>query len=101
MSNHRQHPRFDVTLEALLEVDGSGERHTVSLNNLSLGGAHISFSRLDIGTSTTLHLNWSEGQLALPATVRWADESGFGIQFGSLRAKDMWTLQRIIRHYEK
>jgi hypothetical protein len=75
---------------------GKGEIDGVA-NNVSLGGMLVETSEhLAYGAVVKLRfrLPTMDSDTEVDATVRWNRERSFGMQFGSLRAKDVWGLNR-------
>jgi hypothetical protein len=73
------------------EIDGLA-------NNVSLGGMLVETSEhLPYGAVVKLRfrLPTMDSDTEVDATVRWNKERSFGMQFGSLRAKDVWGLNRL------
>ncbi len=75
--------------------------------NLSLGGALVSFEK-KIPMGARVHIVFSIPTLPaaaeaidIGATVRWADQSGIGIQFDGLRARDVWGLNKYFEQLEQ
>ena len=93
----RTSARYAVSIEATLYVQDLVV--ACGIANLSLGGALIL-------TSTELHLDSSLRLLfVLPvvretvdalATVRWTAPKAVGVQFGGLRAREVWALGKFL-----
>ena len=93
--NKRRSTRYLVDLSGIVTV--SEEQIPVRLFNLSLGGALIEgLDRLVLGTQ--VHISFSiptlEAPIKVESTVRWCADVGIGIQFGSLRAGEVWSLNK-------
>jgi len=93
--NRRSSTRYAVDLNGTVTVDDS--TITVRLMNLSLGGAFVDgLDRLPMGTHVlfSFHIPTHEVPIEVAATVRWCTELGVGLQFGSLRAREVWSLNK-------
>ena len=94
--NRRTSTRYDVWIESKMTVNGQAS--TVTMTNLSLGGALIT-GKLTMGQR--LQINFRVPTLETPidigATVRWADAKGIGIQFDGLRAQEVWALNEYFK----
>ena len=98
VANRRSALRRAVRIDVTLLMDGAEvQTHT---RDLSVGGMFIVTSlRPHIGRVLTVKL----GVPALGAddtvdvTVRWISGDGIGVQFGSLRAVQVWGIQRAVR----
>lgn len=68
--------------------------------NVSLGGMLlVTDASLPYGTAVTLefYLPALKETAQLAATVRWGREGSMGVQFGSLRARDVWALNQLFK----
>ena len=78
-----------------------GEREVQGITrNVSLGGMFIETSEdLTFGTQVRLRMRLPalKEQTEVPATVRWITPEGIGIQFGSLRALEVWALNQLFK----
>jgi hypothetical protein len=105
-TNRRSATRHDVTIAARLVLQGAGaatsggaaaEPVEVELQNLSLGGAYLDFDRrLPLGTRVELQFQipTQEEKIVVLSTVRWSTDSGIGLQFDGLRARDVYALTK-------
>jgi uncharacterized protein (TIGR02266 family) len=94
-------PRYDRRLE--IEVMFEGKKQTSQSVNISLGGLYLeSASPLPIGTTVQLRfqLPTQPEPVEVAGDVRWivkkekSDQTGIGIRFQGLRARDVWALNR-------
>jgi hypothetical protein len=93
--NRRSSARHDVDLPASLVVNET--THETRIKNLSLGGAFIALEeRLPMATrvQVTFSIPNQEQAIEVGGQVRWSTESGAGIQFDGLRARDVWSLNK-------
>lgn len=95
VNRRRVHERYACSLDALIHSDD--QTFEVSLSNISLGGAYFeSDLSLPLGAEVRVELDipGAEMRLEAEATVRWHKPGGFGVQFKSLRAREVWALNR-------
>jgi hypothetical protein len=93
--NRRSSQRHTVELQARLAVDG--QFHDVTIQNLSLGGAQITYDqRMAMGQRVQLvfQLPSRDDAVEVGATVRWNGSDSIGLQFEGLRARDVWALTK-------
>ncbi len=99
MSNGRRvHERYDRRLKVDV-IHGDGEIETVT-RNVSLGGMYlITEAALPYGTPVKLrfYLPALREDVTIEATVRWQKDDGLGMQFGSLRAREVWGLNQLFK----
>lgn len=97
-SGRRVHERYALALPVTLKHPG-GETTGVT-QNVSLGGALIQLSGdIEFGAEVRLRLRLAplKEDAEIPAVVRWIKDGAVGVQFGSLRAKEVWALNQIFR----
>lgn len=103
----RVHDRFETVLPVTVTIvspsPAAGEVAGSTLN-ISLGGMLLEVTDLvpfgaDVRVRVTLPA--LKEQSELPATVRWAKPGSIGVQFGSLRAKEVWALNQLFRNMPK
>jgi hypothetical protein len=97
--NKRQQRRYDCRID--LEVVVGADTHAAVIHNISLGGVYIvAVERPAFGSRVTLRFKvpTQKDTIEVGGTVRWADVSGFGVQFDGLRARDVWALNK---YFEK
>ncbi|MDD9937123.1 MAG: PilZ domain-containing protein [Myxococcales bacterium] len=94
----RIYPRFVAELPVEI-ITQAGIQHGTSVD-LSIGGIRLRTSPpLEFGATVTLRfrLPWLEEDTVVESTVRWVEPDRAGLQFGSLRARDVWALNRLFR----
>jgi hypothetical protein len=72
--------------------------------NLSLGGMLIETDRrFPLGTALLLRFRLPalENDTEVQTTVRWSKGSNHGVQFGSMRARDVWGLNKLFKTAEE
>lgn len=99
MSEKRRHPRVFATFDiACRQADG--EPFAAQSRDVSLGGMFVeSTYSPPFGTKLTLdcRLPGAREQFSLPAIVRWTSDTGFGVQFGLLGARETHALTELMR----
>lgn len=93
--NRRSSTRYPVDLVGVVRL--GEEPHDVRITNLSLGGAFVTgLDRQQMGTQVwiSFEIPTYEGPIEATATTRWCTEFGVGVQFGSLRAREVWSLNK-------
>jgi type IV pilus assembly protein PilZ len=68
--------------------------------DISIGGMFVESGEiLPFGTELTIavRLPGTKADLRLPAIVRWAKPSGFGVQFGSLGARETHAISQLLK----
>lgn len=91
--NKRTQQRYDRRLE--IEISLGDRRVVAHTKNISLGGVLVeSDDRPAFGTRVQLRFRvpTQKEVIEVGGAVRWADASGFGVQFDGLRARDVWAL---------
>ena len=97
-TNKRLHERFPVALDVSFEFEG--RRAQGRSRDISLGGMFIETpSPLPYGTSVVIEVKLPamNSPAKLQATVRWSGREGMGVQFGTLRAKETWAINQLVR----
>ncbi|MCB9593719.1 MAG: PilZ domain-containing protein [Sandaracinaceae bacterium] len=83
----------------MVVVHEGGELQTVS-KNISLGGMYlITDQQLPYGTKVELrmYLPALKEDVLLAAVVRWQKDDGMGVQYGSLRAREVWGFNQLFK----
>ena len=99
-SGKRVHERFDVRLPVTLVLP-EGEVAAVT-RNASLGGVFVETTASVVFGSTIklrLRLPALHEDSELDVTVRWKQPDGIGVQFGSLRALEVWGLTQLAKSH--
>lgn len=98
MTGKRVHERFEHSLPVVL-IHG-GKEIPATTRNVSLGGMFVvTATHLVFGDAVQLRVrlpSLKEDSL-FDATVRWKESDGFGVQFGSVRAIDVWGLNQLFK----
>ena len=94
-ANRRAANRQPVTIPGFLALAYNTEACVI--RNLSLGGALVArtaTSRIALGTEGRLSFSLSTlGEpIVADLTIRWWEDRAVGVQFGALRAKEVWAL---------
>ena len=108
MTGRRVHERYDCDLQVLIapkagsdatDGESSAPLQTQTLN-VSLGGMYLlSDAQLPYGTrvSATFRLPALKEDTTCEGIVRWNKPDGFGVQFGSLRAIEVWGFHQLFK----
>jgi hypothetical protein len=95
--NRRNSTRHVVDLAATVTVVATGVAEDCRLVNLAVGGAYVQGRRLPMGTRVRLSFAVPGYEpIDAPATVRWGDIGGSGLQFDGLRARETWALGKYL-----
>ncbi|MDH5491672.1 MAG: PilZ domain-containing protein [Myxococcales bacterium] len=98
MSARRAHERYDCELP--ISVKHGDRAIDLVAKNVSLGGLFCaSDEMLPYGAEVevTLRLPAMKTDMTTRMTVRWSRDGGIGLQFGSLRALEVWGLNQLFR----
>lgn len=98
MSGRRVHERYPYQVDVVV-VLGSEELRAVT-DNLSMGGMHlVGEPHPPFGAEVELRfrLPKMKADTVCAGTVRWSRPDGYGVQFGSLRAIDVWGLNALLK----
>lgn len=94
----RQHERQAAVLAVSFEL--AGERIEVRTRDISLGGMFLMTDRV-VPYGTAVKFTIALPHLAEPATVdgviRWIDPDGLGVQFGTLRVRETWAINQLLK----
>lgn len=96
--SRRVHERFECELDVVVSLHGREIRGKTK--NVSLGGLLITIGEsIPIGTEVKLRIRFPalKEDADLPVTVRWASKEQLGVQFGSLRALEVWAINQLMR----
>lgn len=95
----RKNERKPIALDVEIR-DKDGAVHPGRTANLSIGGAFVitpSPARYGAAVTLLIALPGYPSGAAIEATVRWADNSGMGLQFGPMGAKLTNALVELLR----
>lgn len=101
MSTRRVHERYDRRLKVVIRHEG--QEYEAVTRNISLGGMYIvTDAPLPFGGETEVRFRIPNSQedTVCNAYVRWTQPEGVGIQFSSLRAREVWALNKLFRERE-
>lgn len=111
--------RFETVLPVTVQLANSGAptgavADAVSIDNsvvvtgntinISLGGMLLAVNEpVPFGANVKVRVTLPalKEQSELPATVRWSKAGSIGVQFGSLRAKEVWALNQLFSRSPK
>lgn len=97
-AGRRVHERHERKIPVVI-VHGEREVQGTT-RNISLGGMFIETSQtMTIGTPARLRMRLPalKELTEVPVTVRWVTPEGIGVQFGSLRALEVWALNQLFK----
>lgn len=92
----RAHHRVQCRLDVSMTHDG--REYTGTAVNLGVGGMYVEGAELPPFNATLqvrLRLPGMDADTAIEGTVRWVRPEGVGVQFGSLRARDVWAINKL------
>jgi hypothetical protein len=96
VTNKRAHERFSIQLEVTLSYEGA--EHVAFSRDIGLGGMFVlSEAKVPFGAEVEVRVSLPtlKGMQSIPATVRWHGPGGMGVQWRSLRAQQVWALNRL------
>ncbi len=99
MEDKRVHPRVNLDTEVSCERRDAPP-FTGMAKDISIGGMFIDSTEiLPFGTEVTIvgRLPGTKAELRLPGVVRWAKPTGFGVQFGSLGARETHAISQLLK----
>ncbi|MBX7193228.1 MAG: PilZ domain-containing protein [Sandaracinaceae bacterium] len=97
-ASRRLHERVDVELPVVIFHDGA--EIPASTVNLSLGGMLIKTERrVAFGANVIVRIELPalKEPAEIAAVVRWDRDGHIGVQFSSLRAKETWALNQLMK----
>jgi hypothetical protein len=99
VQDKRVHPRVTVDSPVSCEPR-DGAPIAGMAKDISIGGMFIEATEsLPFGTEITIALRppGAKVELRLPGIVRWVKPSGFGVQFGSLGARETHAISQLLK----
>ena len=99
MEDKRVHPRVSVDSQIMCEQRDAAPFAGLA-KDISIGGMFIESSEiLPFATEITIvgRFPGVKAELRLPAIVRWAKPTGFGVQFGSLGARETHAISELLQ----
>jgi len=94
--NNRAHERYPCNFP--VTIRGESRQVEGTAINISLGGMLVQCSTVLVFGSTVklrFRLPAMTSDTEVDAAVRWNKDNAYGLQFGSLRARDVWGLNRL------
>jgi hypothetical protein len=98
LSDKRSHARYPVRIPVVV-IYRDVEQTAVS-GDIGLGGMFVhTEAPLPFGERITVRIKLPalKAESQIVATVRWKSREGVGVQFLSLRAREVWALNRLLR----
>jgi c-di-GMP-binding flagellar brake protein YcgR len=103
-TGRRVHERYQLEIPVTVVVPTTptqpGTEIQGKTQNVSLGGMLITVpSSVTFGTEVKLRLRLTplKEDATVTAFVRWLAPGAIGVQFGSLRAKEVWALNQLFK----
>jgi hypothetical protein len=99
VEDKRVHPRVNLDTEVSCQQRDSTP-FTGMAKDISIGGMFIESTEiLPFGTEVTIvcRVPGTKAELRLPGIVRWAKPTGFGVQFGSLGARETHAISQLLK----
>jgi type IV pilus assembly protein PilZ len=99
VQDKRVHPRVVVDTLVSCEVRDAAAFEGMA-KDISIGGMFVESPRvLAFGTEITIvgRFPGAKADLRLPGIVRWSKPTGFGIQFGSLGARETHAISELLK----
>lgn len=95
----RTHPRYECRLPVKITTADHSELDAIAVN-VGLGGMQLeSANALTFNSELKVRfrLPGLDEDTVVDGTVRWIKDGNSGVQFGSLRARDVWALNQLLR----
>jgi Tfp pilus assembly protein PilZ len=99
VQDKRVHPRVTVDTTVSCEVRG-GASFAGFAKDISIGGMFVESTEvLPFGTEITIvgRFPGAKADLRLAGIVRWVKPTGFGVQFGSLGARETHAISELLK----
>ena len=99
MEDKRVHPRVMVDTPVSCEVR-DGTTFAGLAKDISIGGMFVESTEVvPFGTEISIvgRFAGTKADLRLPGIVRWAKPDGFGVQFGSLGARETHAISQLLK----
>jgi hypothetical protein len=100
VQDKRVHPRVNLDAPVSCQPHDGAPIAGVA-KDISIGGMFIEATEsLPFGTEITivLRLPGAKVELRLPGIVRWVKPVGFGVQFGSMGARETHAISELLKH---
>ena len=100
MQDKRSHPRVTVDTTVSCAVTSGGAPFVGLAKDISIGGMFVESTEvLPFGTEITIvgRFPGAKADLRLPGIVRWNKPTGFGVQFGSLGARETHAISELLK----
>jgi len=100
VTNQRQHERISITIAVVVTHEGADLQ--AETRNVSAGGMLLeSRAPVPFGAAVRVRAKLAGQDIDIPATVRWVQGTAIGVQFGSLRAKETWAINQLVKQAHK
>ena len=98
MTGRRVHERFECDLPVTLLLEE--EEFEAVATNISLGGVYlVTEATMPYGSLVNVRFRVPamKKDALVAGTIRWEKPDGLGVQFGSLRALEVWALNQYFK----
>lgn len=99
MEEKRVHARAPIDIAVACKTPEGVSASGVA-KDISVGGVYIESEKtFEFNTQLTIHISLpgTNGELALPAVVRWSKPGGFGVQFQLLGARETHAITNLLK----
>jgi hypothetical protein len=99
-TKQRTHPRTACQIPVTLALGEPSREQVGTAVNIGLGGMYVACEQPPaFNTTVTVRFRLPSLQedTVVEGAVRWVKPDGCGVQFGSLRARDVWALNQLLR----
>jgi c-di-GMP-binding flagellar brake protein YcgR len=96
--SRRVHERFEYVIDVTVLYEG--REIAGKTVNISLGGLYMTTEQtlpFGVQAKVRLRLPALKEVAEVPVTIRWVTKEGLGVQFGSLRALEVWALNQLFK----
>lgn len=97
-ASRRIHERYDLEIPVVI-IQGDREVRGTT-RNVSLGGMFVvTEEKLEFGSEARVRMRLPalKEHTDVPVVIRWLTSEGIGVQFGSLRALEVWALNQLFK----
>ena len=98
MTGRRIHERYEIQLPVV--IFHADKQYQAVTQNMSLGGMYIATDAkiaYDARIQVQFRLPALKDDTVCTVTVRWKKPDGIAVQFGSLRALEVWGLNQLFK----
>jgi len=95
----RTHPRYECRIPVKITTVDNTELDGTAIN-VGVGGIQLESATaltFNAELKVRFRLPGLDEDTVVDGTVRWIKDGSSGVQFGSLRARDVWALNQLLR----